>query len=115
MANPWIFDPSTPTPGLWNIPLFGFSFDLTSVTSVSHTDNSFLNILASGVLHGTGFDDTPGMFSFTVSNPDGLPHRAFAFAAEIVAVPNVPDGGTTVMFLGAALSVIGMARRCLKS
>ena len=28
---------------------------------------------------------------------------------------NVPDGGTTVMLLGGALSVLGMARRYLKS
>ena len=30
-------------------------------------------------------------------------------------VPPVPDGGATVMLLGAALSVLGMARRYLKS
>ena len=29
--------------------------------------------------------------------------------------PSVPDGGTTVLLLGAALSVLGMARRYLKS
>jgi hypothetical protein len=30
-------------------------------------------------------------------------------------VPGVPDGGTTAMLLGAALSVLGVARRYLKS
>jgi hypothetical protein len=30
-------------------------------------------------------------------------------------VPGVPDGGTTVMLLGAALGALGMARRFLKS
>jgi hypothetical protein len=29
-------------------------------------------------------------------------------------VPGVPDGGTTAMLLGAALGVLGMARRVLK-
>ena len=36
------------------------------------------------------------------------------FAANSGAV-NTPDGGTTVMLLGAALGVLGMARRYLKS
>jgi len=114
MAHPWIFGPSTPTASLWSIPLFGFSFDLTSVTSVVHTGNSFINVLAEGVLHGAGFDDTPGLFSFTVGNPNGRPHVTFAFAATTIAVPT-PDGGTTVMLLGAALGALGMARRFLKS
>jgi len=30
-------------------------------------------------------------------------------------VPQAPDGGTTVMLLGAALGALGMARRFLKS
>jgi VPDSG-CTERM motif len=30
-------------------------------------------------------------------------------------VPGVPDGGTTVMLLGAALGALGMARRFLKA
>jgi protein with PEP-CTERM/exosortase system signal len=114
MADPWIFASSMPTPGVWNIPLFGMSFDLESVTSVGRVGNSFLNILAKGTIHAAGFDDTPGMFSFTVSNPDGKPHRTFAFAAETIAVPT-PDGGATVMLLGAALAALGMARRFLKS
>jgi hypothetical protein len=37
---------------------------------------------------------------------------AFSFAGT---PPPVPDGGATVMLLGAALSVLGMARRYLKS
>ena len=39
---------------------------------------------------------------------------ATGFAANGGAV-NTPDGGTTVMLLGAALGVLGMARRYLIS
>jgi hypothetical protein len=39
------------------------------------------------------------MTSWTLLNPTGA----------------VPDGGTTVMLLGAALGALGMGRRCLKS
>jgi hypothetical protein len=115
MTHPWIFSPSTPTAPLWDIPAFGFSFDLASVTSVTKIGDNFLNVLASGTVHATGFDDTPALFSFTVNNPDGLTHLTYSFANATVTVPTgVPDGGTTVMLLGAALSVLGIARRALK-
>jgi hypothetical protein len=115
MTQPWIFSPSTPTAPLWTIPAFGFSFDLASVTSVTKIGDNFLNVLASGTVHATGFDDTPALFSFTVNNPDGLTHLTYSFANATVTVPTgVPDGGTTVMLLGAALSVLGIARRALK-
>jgi len=114
MTHPWTFSPSTPTAPLWNIPAFGFSFDLASVISSTKVGDNFLNILASGIVHATGFDDTPALFSFTVNNPDGKTHLTYSFANATVTVPT-PDGGTTVMLLGAALGVLGMARRYLKS
>jgi hypothetical protein len=114
MAHPWVFNPSTATPGLWSIPAFGFSFDLTSVVSVTHQGNNFINVLADGIIHGTGFDDTPGQYSFTVSNPNGLPHVTFAFAAETIATPT-PDGGAAVALLGIALIGIEGLRRKLRA
>ena len=114
MANPWTFSPSTPTAPLWNLPAFGFSFDLASIISVTKIGDNFLNILARGTVHAMGFDDTPALFSFTVNNPDGKTHATYGFADATITVPT-PDGGTTVMLLGAALSVLGIARRFLKS
>ena len=41
-----------------------------------------------------------------------------AFCAVVLGPgnpPGVPDGGTTVMLLGAALGALGMARRFLKA
>jgi hypothetical protein len=107
MATPWVFNPSTPTPGLWSVG--GFTFDLTSATIVTQISN-FLNVEATGVIHGIGFDDTPGTFQFTVTG-SGI---RLGFAALTTAVPT-PDGGATVMLLGAALGALGLARRFLKS
>jgi hypothetical protein len=45
--------------------------------------------------------DIPGLGGWTLFGPGG--------------VPGVPDGGTTVMLLGAALGALGMARRFLKA
>ena len=114
MTHPWTFSPSTPTAPLWSA--LGFSFDLTSILSVTKIGDNFLNVLAAGIVHATGFDDTAALFSFTVNNPDGKTHLTYSFADATVTVPGgVPDGGTTVMLLGAALSVLGIARRFLKS
>ena len=111
MFNGWVFNPSTPTPGLWSVG--GFTFDLTSATIVSQSD-FFLNVLGVGTISGNGFDPTAGTFAFTVDNSDGLPRLLFGFAAESSGFPAVPDGGATVMFLGAAIGALGLARRFLK-
>jgi len=108
MFNGWVFNPSTATPGLWSVG--GFTFDLASATVTSQS-NFFLNVLGQGTISGNGFDATPGTFSFTVDNSNGRPRVRFGFAAESSALP---DGGATVMLLGAALGSLGMARRFLK-
>ena len=110
MFNGWQFNPSTPTPGLWSVG--GFTFDLASATIISQSD-FFLNVLGEGTISGNGFDPTEGTWSFTVDNSDGNPRVLFGFAAESSALPT-PDGGATVMLLGAALGSLGIARRFLK-
>ena len=107
MHEPYVF--VGPTDDLWSVN--GFTFDLASATVVSQSVN-FLNVLGTGTISAAGFDDTPGTWSFTISNADGKTHLAFGFQANTTAV--VPDGGTTVMLLGAALGVLGIARRALK-
>jgi VPDSG-CTERM motif len=98
---------------LWTF-MFGantYSFDLANV-SVSSQSNSFLNLMGSGTLHVTGFDDTPGLWSFTISNPGGgaHPNFDFTFANSQTAVP---DGGATIALLGIALVGVEVLRRKL--
>jgi VPDSG-CTERM motif len=104
MAIPWVFNPPTPTLGLWSVG--GFTFDLLSSTIVTQLPN-FLNIEATGIIHGPGFDDTPGTFQFTVTG-SGI---RFGFAALTQAVP---DGGAAVALLGLALIGIEAVRRKLR-
>jgi VPDSG-CTERM motif len=102
MATPWVFNPATPTPSLWSVG--GFTFDLLSATIVTQLPH-FLNIEATGIIHGPGFDDTPGTFQFAVT---GVGIR-FGFAALTQAVP---DGGAAVALLGLALiGVEGLRRK----
>jgi hypothetical protein len=106
---------NVPVNPLWTFTFGGntYSFDLAHVT-VSSQSNFFLNLLGSGTLHATGFDDTPGLWSFSISNPTGGPHANFQFTFQnSQTAAGVPDGGTTVMLLGSALTVIGLIRRKL--
>jgi len=109
MAQPWIFNPSTPTPGLWSVG--GFSFDLLTSTVVTQTAGN-LDITGSGIVSGNGFDPTNMDWSFSTQSSGGIPRVRFSFSADANA-DAVPDGGTTVMLLGAALGALGMARRYL--
>ena len=104
----WTFNPSTPTPSLWSVG--GFTFDLLSSTVVTQ-NASTLVITGTGIVSGNGFDPTAMDWSFTTQSSGGRTRTTFSFSANGVAVP---DGGSAVMLLGAALSALGMARRFLK-
>jgi hypothetical protein len=105
MAQPWDFGSGGPQAGLWSVG--GFTFDLASSTIVTQIPG-FLNITGSGTITGNGFDPTKSEFTLTVTR----------LGSQLVfgAITNtVPDGGATVMLLGAALGALGLARRFLKS
>ena len=106
MAQPWIFNPSTPTPGLWSVG--GFTFDLLSSTIVTQ-NASFLLVTGIGIVSGNGFDPTSMEWSFSTQNAVG---GIFSFSANGVAVP---DGGSAVALLGIALIGIEVLRRKLRS
>ena len=106
MATPWIFSPSTVTPGLWSVG--GFTFNLMSATVVDHTA-TFLNITGTGIVTGpAGFEDTVARWAFTVQNAGGT-HDFFSFSAN--SATGVPDGGSAVALLGMGLGVIEFIRR----
>jgi hypothetical protein len=109
MGKPWMFNPSTPKPGLWKVG--GFTFDLSSSTIVSQSA-FFLNITGIGTLSGNGFDPTPGDWSFTASDSDGKVRSSFGFQSDTVAIP---DGGATAALLGLALVSVEVLHRKFKA
>ncbi len=112
IAAPWNFN-SGAVPSFWSVD--GFTFNLTSSSIFSQGGvPPGVVVTGSGFVSGNGFDPTFMSWSFTTQDPGtGRPSsRVFSFSA---AAGSVPDGGTTVMLLGAALGALGMARRFLMS
>jgi len=107
MAQPWIFNPSTPTPGLWSVG--GFSYDLLTSTIVIQNAGT-LFITGTGIVSGNGFDPTSMDWSFTTQSAGGRTRTNFSFSANGVVVP---DGGSAVALLGLALVGIEVLRRKL--
>ena len=96
----YTFDPSTITNGLWSVN--GFTFNLLTSTVVSRSA-TFLQVSGTGIITGPpGFDPTPGEWAFSSQNAKGGPHDTFSFAANTEAGA-VPDGGMTLVLLGAGL------------
>jgi hypothetical protein len=81
-------------------------FDLFSSTIVTQTA-SHLDIDGTGIVSGNGFTPTAMDWSFSTQSSGGIPRVKFSFSADANAVP---DGGNTVMLLGATLGALGMAR-----
>jgi len=108
-AAPWSFN-SGALAALWAVD--GFTFDLIS-SSITSQGGSPAGVVVNGTgtLSGHGFTATQGSWSFTTQDPSaGIPAK-FTFSA---AGGFVPDGGSTVVLLGAALAGLGVVRRSLK-
>jgi hypothetical protein len=105
-----------PTVDVWVItaPIFAgganYSFDLSNIQNVSQgvdvNGTHFLSITGTGMLHITGFTDTAGSYLLTATSAAST----FSFSSSNAALP---DGGATVMLLGAALSGLALIRRKL--
>jgi hypothetical protein len=105
-VTPYVFNPPTAYASLWTVG--GFTFSLVN----SHIDaqsNFKLTIFGDGFVSGNGFDQTPGTWSFSVTQSDGRPQSMFSFQGNSAAVPT-PDSGSTVALLGMTLFAVGALR-----
>ena len=93
--NPFSWPLGSASP-LWAFTNGGlvYSFNLAT-DSINSQDNTFLNLLGSGTLYATGFDPTPGLWSFTISNPTGGTHTDFSFSfANSQTATTIPTSPT---------------------
>jgi hypothetical protein len=109
MGQPWIFNPSTPTSGLWRVG--GFTFDLLS-SSIVTQNASNLSLDGSGIVSGNGFDPTAMDWSFTTQSSGGRTHTTFSFSANGTAAT---DAGSAAALLGIGLAGIEVLRRKLRN
>ena len=109
------FQPAvTPVSSLWSFTLAGltYTFDLTGMT-VNTYSPSFLDIKGTGTLNITGvgssWNATEGTWTYQINStdPNGV---GGVFSYQSSNTP-IPDGGMTVILLGAALSGFYLFRK----
>ena len=104
------YDPLGLTNPIWTNGVT--SFNLLSIFEIEE-DNSgstqALKLFGTGFLSTTvaGYEDTPGLWSFTADSTTG----GTRFSWSSTAAQKVPDGGTTFALLGASLLGLGGIRR----
>ncbi len=99
---------------LWSFTIgaVAYSFDLAQMTVTTKSDASLV-ISGTGFLHITGFDTTPGTWSYQINSttPDGKQNGVGGIFSYQSSNTAIPDGGMTVVLLGAALSGLYVFRR----
>jgi hypothetical protein len=105
--TPFTFSPpTTPVVPLWTFTIGPTTYSFNALTmTVPYKSSSLLDIQGTGTAYITGRDPTPGIWNVT-ANKAGA---SFSFSSSAA----VPDGGTTVLLLGAALSALGLIKRRL--
>ena len=106
LATPWFFN-SGVLNNFWSVG--GFTFNLAS-SSIYSQDSLFLNVVLAGTVTANGYDATAFTGTFQVANP---PANGVTTFTERLSFNSVPDGGTTALLLGSALSGLALIRRKL--
>ena len=111
-AAPWNFTVSSAIIPFWNVlgtPGINFSLLTSQFVRGVLGGNQYVAISGTGLLNAPGYDATTWSFSVTFQDPSTVPaNQTFTFSASQASVP---DGGTTVMLLGAALSGMALIKR----
>lgn len=106
LAAPWSFN-SGPLADLWSAG--GFNFNLTESTTEFQADHA-LYVYGTGLITGSGYLPTPGVWTFTSSDPGAGHTLVFSFQSASGTVA-VPDGGMTMIMLGGmAMGFVALRR-----
>lgn len=90
---------------LWSFN--GFSFNLTSIVSITRGLHGIV-LMGMGTMFGTGFDPTPTMWSFSADDTGMI--NAFSSTSAALPPVSVPDSGSTLVLMGAAMLLLGFVR-----
>lgn len=115
MTGPWTFapNPGNALSGLWSVGGFTFSVNTDTVGYSVTGGYNTTTVVGHGTISGNGYDTTAFDWILSTQNPASGSignYPQFSFSASTALVP---DGGATVMLLGAALSAMGLLRKKL--
>ncbi len=85
-------------------------FTLTNYTTIDETVGGGVTLQGTGTATLTGFDPTPGFWSFSADRASNTALFSFS-STNISPIPGVPDSGATAAMLGAALVGLGLISR----
>jgi hypothetical protein len=115
LASPWFFNSGAKS-GFWVVTdgANSYSFNLSSSSVFSSSATSITVVLAGTVVSSiAGLDPTAFSGSFTLQNPSvNNGNRTYSYT-ESISFNSVPDGASTVLLLGSALSGLALIRRKL--
>jgi opacity protein-like surface antigen len=110
IAAPWSFTTTSAIPSFWTAG--GFTFELLS-SWITAQGTGFVVVNGTGLVTAPGYDATTLSWSFSSQDPTVTDSPAsWTFSASS---KSVPDGGTTMLLLGATLSGIAMIKRKLSA
>lgn len=90
--------------------------DIVSVTRMNLGAGLFsLQVAGTGTASITGFDSTPGAYSVTTTGDNVDTSLGFGAFTFVAGKERVPDGGTSILLFGLALTGLGVARKYRKS
>lgn len=109
----WLFN-SGAVANFWKVGGFTFNLISSSIISQGGTPgvNGFVVVNGIGTVSGNSYDPTLLTFNFTSNDPlNGQNPNSWTFSAS--STSNVPDGASTAMLLGVALSGVALLKRKL--
>lgn len=120
MAAPWNFNTTSPINSFWSVG--GFTFQLLSSFILQQGgtpgQTGYVVVEGTGLVSGNGYDATQMSWMFTSQDPKGRNSPdAWTFSASgasstsTTPPPGVPDGGSTAILLGVALSGVGLLKK----
>ncbi|MEY4917063.1 MAG: motif [Verrucomicrobiota bacterium] len=104
----WLFN-AGPVQNFWSVG--GFNFNL-STSAIFSQDAACLNVFLAGNVSGNGYENTAFTGTFQINQQ---PVNGVTKFSQNYSFNGVPDGGSTILLLGAAMSGLVLIRRKLNA
>ncbi|HEX3797839.1 MAG TPA: hypothetical protein VH413_03990 [Verrucomicrobiae bacterium] len=115
--NPaWLFDTTSQVNNFWSVG--GFVFNLVSSQITSQKVGVGVTVSGMGFITGpagSGLDSTPGTWTFSATDPATGMFDENTPIFTFQGLTPAPDGGMTLVLLGASLSGLALAKRKIKA